>query len=229
MTADTILRTLIALALAGSVTQLAAQSIYTCIDVRGRQLTSDRPIAECMDREQQELNPSGTVKRRIGPSLTAQERAAKEAHERQLAEERARQADEKRRDRALLIRYPNRAMHDVERREAQGTVDGVIKSAQLRVVDLKRQLTALEAEMEFYKKDPSKAPAALRRQFDENRQNTEAQDRFIALQDEEKKRINLRFDEELQRLQVLWAQAGVAPAAAAAATPAASRRLDATR
>ena len=83
--------------------------------------------------------------------------------------------------------------------------------------------------MEFYKKDPSKAPATLRRHFDENRQNTEAQDRFIALQDEEKKRINLRFDEESQRLQVLWAQAGIAPTAAAPPKPAASRRLETTR
>ena len=205
--------------LVATATQVAAQSIYTCVDARGRQLTSDRPIAECMDREQQELNPSGTVKRRIGPSLTAKERAEKEARDRQQAEERARLLDEKRRDRALLIRYPNRAVHDTERREALNTVDEVIKSARRRVIDLQRQLSALDAEMEFYKKDPSKAPAALRRQFDENAQNTDAQNRFIALQDEEKKRINTRFDEELQRLQTLWTQAGGVPADTAASSP----------
>ncbi|OYX12745.1 MAG: DUF4124 domain-containing protein, partial [Acidovorax sp. 32-64-7] len=27
-------------------------SIYTCVDRQGRRLTADRPIAECLDREQ---------------------------------------------------------------------------------------------------------------------------------------------------------------------------------
>lgn len=223
MNADRLLPRIAAAAvMAMAAGELAAQSIYTCTDSRGRKLTSDRPIAECVDREQFELNPSGTIKRRIGPSLTAQERAAQEARERQLAEERARQLDEKRRDRALLIRYPNRATHDAERREALTMVDEVIKSARKRVVDLQRQLVAIEAEMEFYKKDPSKAPASLKRQIEENAQNTDAQNRFIVLQDEEKKRINARFDEELQRLQMLWAQAGTAASALAPAAPAAA-------
>ena len=69
-------------ALIASVSTAYAQKpvagIYTCIDSRGRKLTSDRPIAECTDREQSILNPSGTVKAKVGPTLTAQERAAQE-------------------------------------------------------------------------------------------------------------------------------------------------------
>ena len=53
-----------------------AQSIYTCVDKQGRKLTSDRPIPECIDREQRELGPSGTLRRVIGPTLTQQEREA---------------------------------------------------------------------------------------------------------------------------------------------------------
>ena len=49
--------------------------VYTCTDAKGRKLTADRPIAECTDREQKILNPSGTVKAKVGPSLTAQEKA----------------------------------------------------------------------------------------------------------------------------------------------------------
>ena len=55
-----------------------AQSIYTCTDAKGRKITSDRPVADCVDRTQQELTPQGTVKRVMGPTLTAQERAALE-------------------------------------------------------------------------------------------------------------------------------------------------------
>ena len=60
----------------------ATQGIYTCVDAKGRNLTSDRPIPECSDREQKMLNPSGTVKGKIGPTLTAQERSELEAKER---------------------------------------------------------------------------------------------------------------------------------------------------
>ena len=59
--------------------------------------------------------------------------------------------------------------------------------------------------MEFYRKDPARAPARLKRQIEENEQHTKAQQRFIAGQEGEKQRINARFDKELARLRELWA------------------------
>lgn len=59
--------------------------------------------------------------------------------------------------------------------------------------------------MEFYKKDPSKAPPSLRRQIEDNAQSTSVQIRFIADQEEEKKRVNARFDEDLVKLEKFWA------------------------
>ena len=59
--------------------------IYTCTDARGRKLTSDRPIPECSDREQTVLNPSGTVRAIVPPTLTGPERAALEARQRREA------------------------------------------------------------------------------------------------------------------------------------------------
>ena len=103
------------LAVQGGLQLAHAQAIFTCVDGKGRHITSDRPIPECLDREQRELNPSGTVKRQIPPSQTAEERAAEEVRQRLAAEDQARIAEEKRRDRALLARYPNRASHDAER------------------------------------------------------------------------------------------------------------------
>ena len=203
------------LAIAGAllgavVVDLSAQGIYTCIDGKGRKLTADRPIADCVDREQLELNPSGTVRRKIGPSLTAQERAAQEARERQLAEEKARIAEEKRRDHALLIRYPSRAVHDSERSEAIAQVDEVVKAAKKRMGELQHQRKVIDTELEFYKKDPSRAPHSLKRQIDENAQSTAVQLRFLGEQEEEKKRINARFDDELVKLKQLWSLAGPA-------------------
>ena len=193
-------------------TAIAQQGVYTCVDSKGRKLTSDRPIAECIDREQKVLNPSGTVKARVGPNLTVQERADQEAKERQEAEARAMVAEEKRRERALLIRYPSREVHDKERRDALAQVGAVTQAAAKRIDELLTDRRKLDEEMEFYKKDPAKAPQALRRQIEDVNQSVAVQKRFIAEQENEVRRINARFDEELARLRVLWAAQAAARA-----------------
>ena len=185
--------------------------VYTCTDAKGRKLTADRPIAECTDREQKILNPSGTVKAKVGPSLTAQEKADLELKDKRDAEERNRAAEEKRRDRALLTRYPNKGVHDQERAEALSQIEAVVRAASTRLKELDRQRASIDEEMEFYKKDPTRAPAYLRRQQDENAQSQAVQRRFIAEQEGETRRVNARFDDELGRLKALWAQ--MAPAA----------------
>ncbi|MDD0840397.1 DUF4124 domain-containing protein [Curvibacter sp. HBC61] len=183
---------------------LAAQGIFTCVDASGRRITSDRPIPECLDREQRELNPSGTVKRKLAPAPTAQERAAAEERQRLQDEEQARLNEDRRRERALAARYPSQAAHDGERVEALKQVDAVVKIAQKRIDDLREQRKSILAEFEFYRKDPSKAPPALRQKLQDNQQAEEAQNRFIADQAREKDRINQRFDQELKRLQQIW-------------------------
>ncbi len=184
--------------------QTSASGIYSCIDSKGRKLTSDRPIPECSDREQKVLNPSGTVRANVGPTLTAQERAVQEEKEKVLAQERARKDEDKRRDRALLLRYPDKGVHDTERGAALHQIDVVKAAAANRVGELKRQRVGLDEEMEFYKKDPSKAPLRLRRQVDELAESLAVQIRFIADQENEIKRVTARFDEELVRLKLLW-------------------------
>jgi hypothetical protein len=186
-------------------TAAQTEGIYTCTDAKGRKLTADRPIVECMDREQKVLNPSGTVKAKVGPSLTAQERAEQEARDKRDAEEKERTQEEKRRDRALLMRYANKSAHDQERAEALEQIKAVIKAAHTRLEELARQRKTLDDEMEFYKKDPTKAPIYLRRQIEESNQSQGVQKKFIAEQDAEARRVNLRFDDELMRLRPLWA------------------------
>jgi hypothetical protein len=184
-----------------------AQGIYTCVDGKGRKITSDRQIAECTDRTQQELSPSGTVKRVLGPTLTERERTVQEEKEKLEAAVRIREQEDKRRNRALLLRYPNRASHDKERELALVQIDELIRSAVLRTQELATQRVSINSDFEFYKKDPTKAPAALVRRRDENDSNVAGQKRFIAEQTMEKQRVNARFDEELVKLQQLWAMA----------------------
>lgn len=178
--------------------------IYTCVDAKGRKLTSDRPIAECIDRDQKELNSNATVKRTVKPVMTAEEQSVFDEKEKNEAEDKARLAEEKRKDRALLVRYPNRSAHDKERAEALAQVDDVIKAATKRQGELATQRTGINSELEFYKKDPSKIPFSLKRQIEDNDNSVAVQKRFVLDQEGEKKRINIRFDEELARLKILW-------------------------
>lgn len=199
--------------------QAAAGGIYTCVDRNGRRLTADRPIPECLDREQRELSPSGLTRRQIGPSLTEIERAAQEAQNRKDSEERARLVEERRRERALVARYPDKATHDVERTAAIKMVDDVTATAEKRIVELQQQRKTFDGEMEFYKRDPNKAPMSLRRKVAENEESIAEQKRFIAGQEQEKRRVHQRFDTELAQLRKLWdAQRGSAGSSAAPAS-----------
>lgn len=204
---------------AASAGMQSVGGIYTCTDNQGRRITADRPIVDCTDREQRELGPSGTVRRVVGPTLTEQERAVQEAQRRKEQEDRNRLAEERRRERALISRYPDRAAHDIERRAAIASVDTVTSTASKRIQELENQRKAMDTELEFYRKDPAKAPMALRRTVAENEESVLEQQRFIAGQDKEKRRVHQRFDVELAQLRKLWAQQQGGTAANSEAPP----------
>ena len=69
----------------------------------------------------------------------------------------------------------------------------------------------IDDELEFYKRDPTKAPDSLRRKIEDNARSVAVQNRFIGEQEDEKKRVNARFDEEQARLKPLWALAARLP------------------
>lgn len=200
----------------GALAQVPSKaSIYACTDAQGRRITSDRPIPACLDREQRELSPSGTVRRVVPPTPTAEELAALEAKRKADAEREARLNDERRRDRALLSRYPNEAAHQRERVKALESVEAVDHAIHKRIEDLVKQRGTLNEEMAFYAKDPTKAPLALKRRIQDNELLVAAQQTALQQQAVERQRVSDRFDAELALLRKLWADA-----AAQAAGPA---------
>ncbi len=184
----------------------AGPSIYTCVDKTGRRITSDRPIPECLDREQKELTGSGTLKRVVPPSYTAEERARMEAQRKIEEDERAREAEERRRNRALVMRYPDEGSHAKARADALAQVDELTSVVTRRIQVLQEQRKAIDVELEFYKGDVAKSPMWLQRKVADNEQQQEAQRRFLIERAQEKDRINERYDEELSRLRQLWAR-----------------------
>ena len=194
-----------ALAQSNGAADPGGPGIYTCIDDKGRRLTSDRPIPECTSREQRVLNRDGSLRSVRPPVMTADERAEREAAERRAALIKAAQADAVRRDRNLISRYPNEAAHRRSREEAQNTVRAAIKATEQRVAELSTERAPIMAEAEFYK---GKAlPLKLRQQLDANDAAAEAQRSSAQNQAAELVRINRLYDAELERLKRLWAGA----------------------
>ncbi|MDP2006404.1 MAG: hypothetical protein Q8K45_12065, partial [Rubrivivax sp.] len=127
-----------------------ASAIFTCTDDKGRRLTADRPIAECTGKEQQVLNRDGSLRMVLPPTLTADERAEKEARERLDKEARAAAVDAVRRDRNLMARFPNEDAHNRAREAALDTVRMAIQTTELRLRALATERKPLRDEAEFY-------------------------------------------------------------------------------
>lgn len=181
------------------------KGIYTCTTADGRRLTSDRPIPECTAREQRVLNPDGSQRTTLPPFLSPEERAAKEAADRRAAADRLAQQDAIRRDRTLMLRYPNEAAHARARHAALDDSNKAMRLSERRIKELTAERKPLLDESEFYKGKP--LPAKLKQALDANDASVEAQQVLIENQKAELVRINARFDAELARLKKLWAGA----------------------
>jgi len=180
----------------------AALPIYACTDANGKKLTSDRPIAECANRDQKLLNSDGSVRKVVPPTPTADERAEAEAAERRAAAERAAQQDAIRRDRNLMLRFPNEAAHRRAREAALDDVRKAVRTSEERIKLLAVERKPLLDEAEFYVNRP--LPAKLRQALDANDAAVEAQRTLVQNQQSEVVRINSLFDVELERLKRLW-------------------------
>jgi len=197
-----------------------AAPIYTCTDANGKKLTSDRPITECSTRDQRVLNPDGSVKHVRPPTPTADERAEQEQRDREAAAERAQQQDAARRDRNLMVRFPNEAAHNKARAAALDGVRTAVQLSEKRIADLAVDRKPLINEAEFYQ--GKQLPLKLKQQLDANDAATDAQRSLVQNQQSEIGRINSLFDLELARLKKLWAGAPAGSMGAIPGVPAAS-------
>ena len=194
--------------------------IYSCVDEQGRRITSDRPIPECISREQRVHREDGSVRRVVPPSLTAEERAAREAEERRAAQEATARFEAVRRDRTLMARYPGPASHDAARTQALDQTRRAIAASQARLGALARERKPLLDEAEFFAGRP--LPNALRQKIEANEVAIRAQQEAVQTQMAELDRVNALFDAELVHLKRLWA--GAPPGSLAAPPPAAAAR-----
>lgn len=188
----------------------AAAAIYACTDANGRRITSDRPIPECLDREQREFDTGGIPRRTVGPSMSEMDRAAQDEKVRKLALEQQRVKEERLRLRALLARYPSASQLERDRLSALAPINETIRSAQDRLATLDTERQRLLADA----MKPASAPVAhaRSRNLEQNESERAAQRRYIADKLAEKERVHQRFDAMQQQLQPLWAAPAAVPA-----------------
>lgn len=201
-----------------SLQALAADGpgIYTCTTADGRKLTSDRIIPECASREHNVLNRDGSLRATLPPLQSPEERADQELRDRKRNAERAAQLDAQRRDRNLMMRFPNEAAHHKVRDAALDDINNAMRLSEHRLKELAQERKPLTSEAEFYQGKP--LPPKLKQQLDANDAAADAQRELIANQKVELVRITALYDAELNRLRQLWA--GAAPGSLGPAKPA---------
>jgi hypothetical protein len=196
----------------GAVTGPGAQEgarpgarFFSCIDAQGKRITSDKPIPQCLARAQELRGANGTVRGVLPPSLTAEERRVVEARER--AEEEALQArqEQARRDRTLMMRYPNEAAHQAAQEAALRTVQNALEGYERRIKALEAERAKLANEAAFYAGKSS--PAKLSQEMESLETSILAQQSSRQGLLAERERIQDLFNQEWLRLKRLWAGA----------------------
>ena len=190
--------------------QAQTGGIYTCVDAQGKRHTADRPIPECLDREQRLLNRDGSQRATVPPRMNAEERALAEERKRLQEQAFAAQKDAVRRDRNLMQRFPDEAAHTKAREAALDDLRRGIVASERRLKELEEERKPLLAETEFYK--GRKLPFKLKSRLEANEAQQQAQRDIIQNQQAEQVRVNALYDTELARLKRLWL--GAAPGAA---------------
>lgn len=191
-------------AVSGFANADATTAIYACEDSSGRRITSDRPIPTCMDREQRVLGTSGVERARIGPRMSEKERLEAENRQRLLRAQEHQAQEAKRREQALMQRYPRQEMHEAARKAALDQVDELIDAANLRMDNLRIERGKQAQEMAFYRKDPTLAPTSLQRQIENTEKAMDQHLRYLQARQSERRELVQRFDAELVILEPVW-------------------------
>jgi prefoldin subunit 5 len=218
---------------------LGAQAVFKCVDDKGYTRVGDTPPEQCANVVMYEVSSSGTVLRKIDPSLTPdQVRARTEEVERRKESDKALQ-EQKRKDLALLASFSTEQEFDTARDRNIEPLTGRIKSAGDRIAAIDKRLKDLDDEMEFYKagkkksKDKDKdgkdkaapeVPAMLKDEVARLKHERETLAKNVAGAEREITNMRTKFDTDKRRWMAL--KSGTAPAMPGEAPPAPEAKAD---
>lgn len=182
-----------------AATPALGQTMYKCKDARGKTYYTQLPPPECLGRETQELNRSGTVIHRDEPvrALTPEQQAARAADlkKKQEADEKAK--EERRKNLALLNTYASEKDIDNARENALKEAEAAIKDTEKRIADAQQRRKDLDKEKEFYLKKPM--PLKLRQDIGNVDIEIKNQNELLEAKKKEISIINAKYDEDKRR------------------------------
>jgi hypothetical protein len=151
------------------------------------------------------LNKDGSQRLTVPPRKNAEERAAEEErrHLAELAE--ATRKDAIRRDRNLVMRYPDVAAHNKARESVLEDLHRSVEASERHLKSLEEERKPLITETEFYKN--KRLPAKLKTRLEANEAQQKAQRDIIQTQKSEMQRVDDLYDTELAHLKKLWSGA----------------------
>jgi len=177
----------------------AQERMYKCVDARGKVYYTQVPPPECLGRDTQELNKSGTLIRKnpaVIPLSPAQEQA-REAERRKKIEDEEKSKEERRKNLALLNTYPSEKDIEDARARALAEAQGAIEDTERSIVGAQKRQKELEAEKEFYVKKPM--PFKLKQEIANNEIQIRNQTVLLDAKKKEINTINAKYDEDRRR------------------------------
>lgn len=182
----------------------AAGAAYKCVDENGLTHIGDTPPAGCANVVMYEISKSGMVLRKIDPTPTPEQVRAKELEFERAKDSLKNQAEQKRKDTALLNTFSAEREFDVVRDRNIEPIRARIKSAEERIGAVEKRQGELEEEMEFYRAGKSKArvlapPAQLSADLTRVRNERAALVSSIAKYEKEIEQLKAKFDTDKRR------------------------------
>jgi len=189
----------------------AQERMYKCVDAKGKVYYTQVPPPECLGRDTQELNKSGTLIRKNPAAipLTPAQEQAREAERKKKLEEEERSREERRKNLALLNTYSSERDIEEARTRALAEAQGAIEDTERRIAGAQKRHKELEAEKEFYVKKPM--PFKLKQEIANNEIEIENQFALLEAKKKEISTIKAKYDEEKRRYVELTSGKAAAP------------------
>ena len=177
----------------------AQQRMYKCVDAKGKTYYTQVPPPECLGRDTQEMNKSGTLIRKDPAAipLSPAQELAREAERRKKIEDEERSKEERRKNLALLNTYSSEKDIDDARARALKEAQLAIEDTEKRIAGAQKRHKELETEKEFFVKKPM--PLKLKQDITNNEIEIKNQTELLDAKKKEISTINSKYDEDKRR------------------------------
>ncbi len=184
-----------------SLAGVARAEIYSCKDVTGRIITSDRPMPECADRAITVRRNNGQTVREIPRPLNAEERQKFKLEQEQKKVDELREERRKKDELYLMANYKNESDIEASRQRALEVLYEKIRISNEQSKVVNKLLTDLQVELNNSEKKSDAQQANLKYRADQlvlSITNSKTLNEQYA---SEENRINAQYDEILKHFR----------------------------